>query len=294
MCLSACRSFCHLYPPVRVRLCLPRLARPLQILMHMILGSPWWLIEMRNPSSLTVTQIVTPTPSTAAPCWGGLPYTSQKENRNHGPQNARTEMAISLVTRTMIEIMTGIMIGPKRAITDMVQSSLMDALHDGKCSSNGMHERLCGHESPSDSRKTKQSHGVSASPSRSHKKLHTPERRPLPPPPMFHSTPLAAPHRVSSDPASAHLSFNQSRSSLPPLDLGEGDAHPISSASAPIQASIPSVTDPILPSVSVSALNLTVDHIKHLFSLACAGWHLKEWVVREFIRLSSQEVLFRT
>ena len=29
------------------------------------------------------------------------------------------------------------------------------------------------------------------------------------------------------EPSSAHLSFNQSRSSLPPLDLGGGDAHPI-------------------------------------------------------------------
>ena len=32
----------------------------------------------------------------------------------------------------MTEITTGIMIGPKRAITDMVQISLVDALHDVK------------------------------------------------------------------------------------------------------------------------------------------------------------------
>ena len=42
------------------------------------------------------------------------------------------------------------------------------------------------------------------------KKLHTPEHQPLPPPPMFHSTPIAVPHRLSSDPTSAHLSFAQS------------------------------------------------------------------------------------
>ena len=103
------------------------------------------------------------------------------------------------------------------------------------------------------------------------------------------------PHRLSSDPTSAHLSFNQSRSSLPPLDLGEGDTRPISSMSIPIQAGIPSIAGPItLPSVSVSALNLTADHTKQIFSLACEGQHLKEWVAREFARLSSQEVLFHT
>ena len=102
------------------------------------------------------------------------------------------------------------------------------------------------------------------------------------------------PHRLSSDPTSAHLSFNQSRSSLPPLDLGEGNACPISSVSAPIHASVPSIAGPILPSVPVSTLNLTVDHTKQIFSLACEGRHLKERVVREFIRLSSQEVLFHT
>ena len=58
---------------------------------------------------------------------------------------------------------------------------------------------------------------------------------------------------------------------------------------------ISSVTGPIkLQSVSVPALNLTVDHTKQIFSLACEGRHLKEWVAREFAKLSSQEVLFRT
>ena len=136
---------------------------------------------------------------------------------------------------------------------------------------------------------------MNTSPSRSRNKSHTPECQPLLPLPMFHSTPLAAPHRLSSDPTSAHLSFNQSRSSLPPLDLGEGDACPIASMSTPIQAGIPSIAGPItLPSMSASTLNLTADHTKQIFSLACEGRHLKEWVAREFGRLSSQEFLFCT
>ena len=49
-----------------------------------------------------------------------------------------------------------------------------------------------------------------------------------------------------------------------------------------------------LPSMSVSTLNLTADHTKLIFNLACEGRHLKERVVREFARLSSEEVLFRT
>ena len=115
------------------------------------------------------------------------------------------------------------------------------------------------------------------------------------PPPMFHSTPLAVPCRLSSDPTSAHLSFNQSQSSLPPLDLGEGDTHPIASVSAPIPAGVPSTAGPItLPSVSATALNLTADHTKQIFSLACEGRHLKERVAREFARLSCQEALFHT
>ena len=167
--------------------------------------------------------------------------------------------------------------------------------HDSEHSTNGKCERLHGHESPSDSHKTKQRCGVSTSPLCSHKKSRTPEHQPLPPPPMFHSTPLAMPHRLSSDPTSAHLSFDQSQSSLPPQLGGGGKPCPISSASAPIQAGISSVTGPItLPSASVSALNLTADYTKQIFSLACEGRHLKERVAREFARLSSQEVLFCT
>ena len=194
MCLSTCHSFRHLYPPVGVRLCPPRLVRHLQILMHMVLGSPWWLIEMRNPSSPTVTQTVTPTPLTAAPCGGGLLCASQKENRNHGPQNARTEMATSLVTRTVTEITTGIVIGPKRVITDMVQIGLVDALHNAKTTmvstavmaSTRDHAGMRVHSTAA---KQSRDAGVSTSPSHGRKKSHTPEHRPLPPPPMFHSTP---------------------------------------------------------------------------------------------------------
>ena len=92
-------------------------------------------------------------------------------------------------------------------------------------------------------------------------------------PPMFHSTPLAM-YLINcpSDPASTRLSFNQSQSSLPPLDLGEGDGHPISSVSVPIQAGTPSVAGPVtLPSMSVPAFNLTADHTKIIFNLACKG-----------------------
>ena len=87
---------------------------------------------MKNPSSPTVTQTTTPTLPTAEPCGGSLLYASQKENRNHGPQNARTERPTSLVIRTVTETMTGIMIGPERAITDMVRIDLADALHNIK------------------------------------------------------------------------------------------------------------------------------------------------------------------
>ena len=169
--------------------------------------------------------------------------------------------------------------------------------HDGiyECGANGKCERSHGHDSPSNSHKTKQRWEVSTSPSRDCRKSCIPEHQPLPPPPMFHSTPIAVPRRLSSDPTSAHLSFDQSRGSLPPVNLVGGEPCSISSVSAPIQAGIPSVSGPIsLPSESVSALKLMVDHTKEIFNLACEGRQLKEWVVREFVKLSSQEVLFRT
>ena len=36
------------------------------------------------------------------------------------------------------------------------------------------------------------------------------------------------------------------------------------------------------------------DHTKEIFNLACEGRQLKERVAREFVKLSSQEVLFHT
>ena len=75
---------------------------------------------------------INPTPLTAAPCGGGKSGGAQKGDRNHRPKSARTEMATSLVTRTATEITTGNMIDPKRAITDMVQIGLMDALQNTK------------------------------------------------------------------------------------------------------------------------------------------------------------------
>ena len=116
-------------------------------------------------------------------------------------------MATSLVTRTVTGIMTGNVIDPKRAITNMVQIGLVDALHDTKttmvstaviasardCADMRVHSTTA---------KQSRDHGVSASPLCGHKKSHTPKCQPLPPLPIFHSTPLAAPHKLSSNPAS--------------------------------------------------------------------------------------------
>ena len=113
---------------------------------------------------------------------------------------------------------------------------------------------------------------------------------------MLHSTPLAVslkPTSVESVPA--RLSFDCSQCSLPPLELGEEDARSLPSMGIPIQAATPSMAGPIpLLSTSASTLNLTADHTKIIFNLACEGLHLKERVTREFVRLSSEEVLFRT
>ena len=115
------------------------------------------------------------------------------------------------------------------------------------------------------------------------------------PPPMFHLTPIAIPHRLSSGPTSAHLSFDQSWGSLPPVDLRGGEPCPIPSTGTPIQAGVSFVPGPItLPSKSVSPLKLSADHTKEIFNLTCEGHQLKEWVTREFANLSSQEVLFHT
>ena len=113
---------------------------------------------------------------------------------------------------------------------------------------------------------------------------------------MLHSTPLAIslkPTSVESVPA--RLSFDHSQCSLPPLELGEEDARSLPSVGVPIPAATPSMAGPIpLLSTSASARNLTADQTKIIFNLACEGLQLKEQVTREFIRLSSEEVLFRT
>ena len=188
--------------------------------------------------------------------------------------------------------------GDSQRITEWSCShSLLCRDHRGDHTSNGKHERSCGQESPSDIRKNKQRHGRSTSPSCNCKKSCTPEGQPLPPPPIFHSTPLPLLHRLSSDlpePSSAHLSFNQSQSLLPSLELGGGYARSIYSVGAPIQRGTPSVVGPLLPSTSIAAVNFSEDHIKQIFSFACERRHLKEHITREFIRLSSQEVLFHT
>ena len=112
---------------------------------------------------------------------------------------------------------------------------------------------------------------------------------------MSHSTPLAASLKLPSDPIPARLSFDHSQCLLPPLELGEEDACSLPSVGMPIQAGALSAASPIpLHSISASTLNLTADHTKIIFNLACEGWHLKEWVTREFVRLSSEEVLFCT
>ena len=87
---------------------------------------------------------------------------------------------------------------------------------------------------PQDSHKTKQQWGMSAIPLCSRRRSHTPERCPLLPPPVFHLMPIAVPHRLSSDPTSTNLSFDQSQGLLPPVDLGGGDPFPIPSLHAPI------------------------------------------------------------
>ena len=63
--------------------------------------------------------------------WVSTPCAAQIKNRNHGPPSAET-MDTGLVTRTATKIVTGNMRNPKRAITDMVQISLADALHGTK------------------------------------------------------------------------------------------------------------------------------------------------------------------
>ena len=65
---------------------------------------------------------------TAVPCGGGLLYESQRESRTHGPRNARTGIATSLVIGTVTKIVKGIGIGPKRATADVFQNGLTGVL----------------------------------------------------------------------------------------------------------------------------------------------------------------------
>ena len=167
---------------------------------------------------------------------------------------------------------------------------------DDNRSSTNKRGHLHGHDSSFDDCKVKQWRGISASLLRGQGRAHTPEHRPLPPPPVLHSTPLA----VSLKPASvesvpARPSFDRSQCSLPPLDLGEEDTHSLPSVGVPTLAATSSVAGPIpqIPT-SASALQLTADHTQTIFNLACEGRHLKERIAREFIELSSREVLFRT
>ena len=212
-------------------------------------------------------------------------------------------MAISLATRTMTEIVKGNVRNPKRVITGIVQISLEDALHGTKTTMAhtsmalmaNMRDHMCMIAHLTAAKQSRDAKWVPVRHAWLHRKSRTSERQPLLPLPMFHSTPIAAPHRLSSDPTSAHLSFDQSRGSLPPIDLGGSKPRPISSASVPIQVGVSSVPGPLpLPSESVSALRLAVDHTKEIFNLACEGHQLKERVAWEFAKLSNQEVLFRT
>ena len=94
--------------------------------------------------------------------------------------------------------------------------------HDGERSSTSKRKHSYRHESTFNDRKTKQRHVASASPPHGHRRSHPPKCRPLLPPPMSHSIPLAPPLKLSSDLAPAWLSFNRSHCSLPPPGIGGG------------------------------------------------------------------------
>ena len=254
---------------------------------------------MRSPFFLIVIQ--TAIPALPTPASGGRGTLGVVRNRNHSPQSARIKTVADPVTGTVIRITMGNVISPGRGTSDMVQTEPVDILHDAgtmtmSAAAPTSTERSCRHDNSFDDRKVKQRHGTSASPPRGQRWAHTPEHRPLPPPLMLHSTPLA----ISLKPASvesvpARLSFDQSQCSLPPLDLGEEDARSLPSMGVPTPAATLSMASPIPPpSTSASALHMTADHTKIIFNLACEGQHLKERVTREFIKLSSREVLFRT
>ena len=170
-------------------------------------------------------------------------------------------MATGPVTRTVTEIV----IGPRRVTAVMLQNGPVGIPHYAETT-----EVITPAMANARGLTGRTVHQIATKASRDAKEvpvLHMtirghalPEGRPLPPPPMFHSTPLLALCRLSSDlpePSSAHLSFNQSWSSLPPLDLGGCNARPIYSMGAPVQEGAPSVVGPSLPSTSVASVNFS-------------------------------------
>ena len=259
------------------------------------------LMMNQDEESFFLIVIQTAIPAPPTPASGGRGTHGIVWNRNHGTQSARIKTVADPVTGTMIKIVMGnvrsqgrgdIRHGSDRACGH----SPRRRDHDDECSSTNKHGHLHGHDSSFDDRKVKQRCGTSASLPHVKRQAHTPEHRPLPLPPMLHSTPLA----VSLKPASAEsvparLSFDCSQCSLPPLDLWEEDARSLPSVGVPTLAATSSMAGPIpQTSTSASALHLTADHIKIIFNLACEGRHLKERIAQEFIKLSSREVLFRT
>ena len=73
--------------------------------------------------------------------------------------------------------------------------------------------------------------------------------------------------------------------------LGGGRCSFPSFRGRPHPAATSSVAGPIpQTSTPASALQLTADHTKTIFNLACEGRHLKERIAREFLKLSSGEV----
>ena len=214
------------------------------------------------------------------------------QNRNHGPQIARIKTATGSSDKDHDKNRDGEHDKSRKGdIQTWFRLIPADALHDAETTMmsaavTNKHRRSCRHDSSFDDCRAKQWRRTSTSLPHGRRWVHTPERQPLPPPPMLHSTPLGAslkPTSVESVPA--RLSFDCSQCSLPPLELGEEDAHSLPSMGIPIQAATPSVAGPIpLLSRSASTLNLTADHTKIIFNLACEGLHLKEQVTREFVR----------
>ena len=114
---------------------------------------------------------------------------------------------------------------------------------------------------------------------------------------MLHSTPLAASLKPTSvETVPARLSFDCSQCSLPPLELGEEDSSFPSFRGCPHSGSYSIHGRPPTTTFHIS-LHPKPDsgsHQDHFQPGMCEGLHLKERVTWEFVRLSSEEVLFRT